>query len=89
MKTICILASLTLLTPAAALAAPEAKPQAAAAASATGVAAAAATPEKLICRRDYSTGSRTNSHSNCMTKKQWRAYDRGGEDELRRELQRR
>ena len=61
---------------------PAAKPeptvasQAPAPAAAPAKATKAAKAEKLICRREESTGSRTDRGKVCMTMKQWKEYDR-------------
>ena len=64
-------------------ASPAAKPEASAASQAQPTPAPAAKPaksaepaEKLICRRDDSTGNRTSRAKLCMTKKQWKEFNR-------------
>jgi hypothetical protein len=81
------LAALLLASPAATeTVTPAAKPQAPAAAqapapggaaSAAAKGKAAAPAEKLICRREDSTGNRTSRAKLCMTKEQWKEFNRG------------
>lgn len=72
-------------TPAAAdTPSPAAKPEASTAAHAHPTPAAAPKAaaksvepaEKLICRREDSTGNRTSRAKLCMTKKQWKEFNR-------------
>lgn len=83
MKTLAVLAVLALATPVAALADPaaKAKPEAGAAAAP----AAASSKEKLVCRRENVTGSRTHGVRTCLTREQWRTLERTGSVEVRRE----
>ena len=86
MKAISILAVLALAAPTLAIAEPAAK-AAKAAPSAEGAGSAAAKPkDRLICRREYGTGSRTNSIKTCLTRSEWNRVDRGEEFTIQRSL---